>query len=355
MVFVNILLFAFGLIILVKGSDFLVKSAASISKKLGISEFVVGLTLVALGTSIPELASAIIASIKMESGLVMGNIVGANIADIGLVTGLAAAISVIRTNKDVLKRDGYIMLFAALVFYIFMLNKIISRIEAILLLFLYFAYILFLYEFESKVVGGKYHFRQFMDYFFRFKYVATIRSGLVSGVRVKGKSIKITDVKEIKELFREGLVKDFLIAAVSIVAVIFGANYFVSEANFFAELLGVPEVIIGVSLMSIGTTLPELSVTVAAARKGFGYIALGNAIGSSITNILLIIGISAFIHPLNVVNFTLYYSAPFMIFMGILLLAFIRSYWRIRRVEGIVFLVLYVLFLASLFFVSALF
>src|SRR3989338_2686921 len=170
MVFVNILLFAFGLIILVKGSDFLVKSAASISKKLGISEFVVGLTLVALGTSIPELASAIIASIKMESGLVMGNIVGANIADIGLVTGLAAAISVIRTNKDVLKMDGYIMLFAALVFYIFMLNKIISRIEAILLLFLYFAYILFLYEFESKVVGGKYHFRQFMDYFFRFKY-----------------------------------------------------------------------------------------------------------------------------------------------------------------------------------------
>ena len=170
MVLENILFFALGLILLVKGSDFLVKSAATLAKKLGVSEFIIGVTLVSLGTSIPELALAIIASIKQQSGLIIGNIVGANIANIGLITGVAATIAIIKTKKEMLKRDGYIMLFAAIIFYIFILNGLISRIEAILLLLLYSAYILFLYEVESKF-KAKYHFKEFIDYFFKLKYL----------------------------------------------------------------------------------------------------------------------------------------------------------------------------------------
>ncbi len=348
MVVVSVLFFIMGLALLVLGSEFFVKSAVSISKKLNISQFIIGLTLVALGTSIPELASAIMASIKQQSGLVIGNIVGANIANIGLITGIAAVIVMIKTNEEMLKRDGYIMLFVTLILYIFILNGLLSRIEAIILLLLYFAYILFL--FEANNTKGKYHFKEFLNYFFRFRYLITIRSRLISGVKVGNKNVKITQVQGIKELFREGLVKDFLIVIVSCLAIVLGARYFVDGAIFFAELLNMPETIVGISIMSLGTTLPELGVTVSAARKGFGNIALGNIIGSNITNILLILGVSAFIHPLTIINFTLVYAAPFMIFMSILLLFFIRDSRGLRNIEGTIFLVLYTFFLASLFF-----
>lgn len=348
MVLVNILFFVVGLVLLVLGSEFFVKSAVSISKKLNISQFIIGLTLVALGTSIPELASAVVASIKNQSGLVMGNIIGANIANIGLITGVAAIIAMIKTSEEMLKRDGYIMLFVTLILYIFILNGVVSRVEAIILLLLYFAYILFLLE--ANHTKGKYHFREFLNYFFRFKYLITIRSRLVSGIKIGDKNVKLTQIQGIKELFREGLVKDFLIVGVSGLAIVLGARYFVDGAIFFAELLNLPTTIIGISIMSLGTTLPELSVTVSAARKGFGNIALGNVIGSNITNILLILGTAAFIHPLNVINFTLVYAAPFMIFMSILLLFFIRGSRKVKNIEGTIFLMLYTFFLASLFF-----
>ncbi|MBU0930186.1 MAG: sodium:calcium antiporter, partial [Nanoarchaeota archaeon] len=125
---INILLLLIGLVLLVKGSGYFVSSASSIAKKLGISEFVIGLTLVAIGTSLPELVSSIFASIKHESGFVIGTITGANIANIGLVVGIAAIIHRIKTRKQMLIRDGYIMLFSFLLLFIFIFNNIISRI-----------------------------------------------------------------------------------------------------------------------------------------------------------------------------------------------------------------------------------
>ena len=142
----RIVVLLFGLLFLVKGSDFFVKAAIEIAKKLGISEFVIGLTLVAVGTSIPELASSVVASFKQQSEIVIGNIVGSNIANIGLIIGLAATIAVIKTQEEMLKRDGYVMLFAALVLYLFIINGLISRIEAMIFLLLYFAYIMFLFN-----------------------------------------------------------------------------------------------------------------------------------------------------------------------------------------------------------------
>ncbi len=350
MVLETILIFAVGLILLVKGSDFFVKSAASIAKKLGISEFIIGLTLVALGTSIPELASAIVASLKKESGLIIGNIVGANIANIGLITGLAAAIVIIKTKKEMLERDGYIMIFAVIMFYLAILNGVISKIEAAFFLLLYFVYILFLYATESKFRGA-YNFKGFIDYFFKFKYIITLKDGLISGVKVNNKSVRLTEIKSLMHLFKEGVVKDLLIIAISGAAIVFGANYFVNGAMFFANLLNIHSTIIGVSIAALGTTLPELSVALTAARKGYGNIALGTIIGSNITNILLILGIAAIIHPLSIINFTLFYAAPFMVFMSILLLIFIKRKWRIEHFEGIFLLMLYLSFLISLFFI----
>jgi cation:H+ antiporter len=352
MVYVEIILFIAGLILLVKGADYFIKSAASIAKKLGVSGFIIGLTLVALGTSIPELASSIVAALRNASGIIIGNVIGSNIANIGLIIGVAATIALIKTKKQMIWRDGLIMLFASGLFYIFMINNVISRIEAGILLLLYVAYMAFLIEEQPKFED--YHFGHFLRYFFRFRYLYTIRSKLLAPFipkkkdHRKDKKYSPEMTKKEKELFRKDLIKDFLIVFISGAAVVFGAKYLVQEAIFFATLLNIPENIIGLSLIAIGTSLPELFVSVSAALKGYGNIAVGNVIGSNIANIFLIIGVSGLIAPISIIRTTLLYTAPFMILMTILLLAFIRSQWKIRRIEGTIFLILYAVFMTLL-------
>ncbi len=165
--------------------------------------------------------------------------------------------------------------------------------------------------------------------------------------RKKGKITSEQKRKE-KELFKAGLIKDFLVVIISGIAVVVGANYLIEAAIFFANLFNVPDTLIGLSLVAIGTSLPELMVTITAARKGYSNIAVGNVIGSNIANIFLVIGVSGLILPLQIIKSTIYYAAPFMIFMSILLLVFIRSQWKIRKIEGTIFLVLYAVFMTLL-------
>lgn len=348
MVLSNIVVFVLGLVLLVKGADYFVKSAATIAKKLGVSEFVIGLTLVAMGTSVPELASSVFAALKGQSGLVIGNVVGSNIANIGLILGLGALIATLKTREEMLRRDGYIMLFAALLFYVFIINGEISRGEALIFLLLYVAYTVFLFEGKSKF-DDKYAFKEFIRYFFRFKYLVTLKSRIIPSIN-KNKKTPEPKEGEIEEISRAGLMRDFLILIVSGFAITFGANYLIIEAIFFAEFFAIPKIVIGVSLVALGTSLPEVGVTLSAARQGYGNIAVGNVIGSNIANIFLVVGVSAMILPLAIIKSTVFYITPFMIFMCILLLIFIRGGWEIRRIEGVVFLVLYTLFLAALVF-----
>ncbi|MBU0963179.1 MAG: calcium/sodium antiporter [Nanoarchaeota archaeon] len=345
---INILLLLIGLVLLVKGSGYFVSSASSIAKKLGISEFVIGLTLVAIGTSLPELVSSIFASIKHESGFVIGTITGANIANIGLVVGIAAIIHRIKTRKQMLIRDGYIMLFSFLLLFIFIFNNIISRIEGIIMLIIFFAYIIFLFE-TKKDLKGKYGFKEFIKSFFKFKYILTIKSRLLTNFTKNKNKISSTEKRRINELFRAGIIKDILLIILSGAFVIFGAKYLVDQAIFFANLFNIPKMLIGI-LLAIGTTMPEMSVAIAASRKRLGNIVIGNAIGSCITNTLLILGISSIIFPLSVLKLSLVYIVPFMLLMGILLLLFIKRHWGITKLEGIIFILLYLLFLIFLFF-----
>ncbi|MDH5404976.1 MAG: calcium/sodium antiporter [Candidatus Aminicenantes bacterium] len=349
-VLLSILILAAGLALLVKGSDFFVKYAASIARKLGVSEFVIGLTLVAVGTSIPELITSMLASIKQQSDIAIGNVVGSNIVNIGFILGLAAALRSIRTRQEMLKRDGYIMLFAALLFFAFSFNRTISRTEAIIFIFLYFAYVMFLFSTKPKL-KGKYKFADFIKHFFGFKYLIAAKSEKASNLnKVEKRRITVREERQTKQLSKVGLTKDLVILIISGFAVIFGAKYLVDEAIFFADFFNVPKSLIGISLVAVGTSLPELSVSVSAARKGYGDIAVGNIIGSNIANIFLILGASALIFPLSVIKSTLLLSTPFMIFESVLLLVFIKSQWEIRRIEGIIFIVLYSLFMIFMFF-----
>lgn len=345
MIAIQLLVFLGSLILLVKGSDFLVKSSASIAKKLGISEFIIGLTLVAIGTSVPELAASVIAAVKHESGIIIGTAVGANIVRIALVIGVAATISVIKTREEMVSRDGYIMLFAALLFMIFIFNYNISKIEGLILLLFYVAYVFYLFEAKPRF-KEKYRFREFLSYFFGFRYLMTIKSKLVAGVN----DITSYERRKILRLFQAGLFKDFVIVAISAFLIVIGANFLVDSSVFLANFFRVPQTIIGVTILALGTSLPELSVSITAARKGYGNIVVGTIIGSNIAHIFLVVGLSAVIHPLSVIKTTLLFTAPSMVFISILFLIFIKSGWEIRRSEAAFFLFFYAVFMAVIFF-----
>jgi cation:H+ antiporter len=348
MIITNFLTLLLGLVFLVKGSDYFVKSASSIAEKLGVSEFIIGLTLVAVGTSIPELASSIAASLQHASGIVVGNVVGSNIVNIGLIVGIAAFLSPMKTEVEMLRRDGYIMLFAAVLFFVFALNGELSKIESGIFLLLYIAYSFFLFE-EAEKYEGKLHFKEFIIYFFKFQYINSARqkiNGISNGANpTNGDSGNKTGQKE-------GFSKDILTLVLSCAAIIIGANYFVEESIFFAELIGISDTIIGTTLVAVGTSLPELAVTVSAARQGYGNIALGNIIGSNITNVLLILGVSGLLFPIAIAKISLFFSTPVMIFISIVLLIFISTDWEIKRWEGVALMAIYAAFLFVLFRVS---
>ena len=403
MYFINVLLLAGGLILLVKGADLFVISSTSIAKRFGVSEFIIGLTLVSIGTSVPELASSLTASFEQASGIVIGNILGSNIANIGLIVSSAAFLSSIKTEELMLRRDGYIMLFSAFLFLLFALDFRISRIEALTLLLIYCAYLLFLLD-KVKKHKEDIYFKDFMNYFLKFEYIFDLKARIETGVkgRIEEKGMKGTTEniekryegikesyegtgrrvkteeetgKEIREEIRgdnkictavktedkgeiNGEVEiickgSLLMEAIKLIAggiaIIAGAKYFVEQSIFFALLLNVPETLVGISLVAVGTSIPELMVTISAARSGYASIALGNVIGSNITNILLILGFSGLVHPLTVTEISIFYVTPFMLLISLLLLFFVRTGWRIRRFEGLVLFLLYSGFMVMVF------
>lgn len=339
---IELILLLAGFVLLIKGSDYFVRSAGSIAKDLGVSGFVIGLTLVALGTSLPEVASSVIATLKGSTGIVIGNVVGSNIANMALVIGLTAAFIAVSTKEEMLKRDGYVMLFATLLFFLFMLNGTISRLQAGILLMLYIAYMVFLLEVKHERKEEQ-HFKHFLDYFFKFRYMRTIKKKMFTNN--KNKKIK----RRFGEFSRIGLFKDIAVLVFSGIALVIGAKLLITEAIFFAGMLNLSETLIGISLVALGTSLPELMVSLTSARMGFGDIAVGNIIGSNIANILLVVGVSGILAPLTVVKSVLLESGPFLIITTILLLIFIRSGWKLSRKEGVTFLGMYVVFMAFLF------
>jgi len=342
MLIYNILAFLLGLIFLVKGSDYFVKSASSIAKKLGVSEFIIGLTLVAIGTSLPELFSSVAASIRGESGIVIGTVIGANVANLTLIAGIGALIYTIKIKREVLKRDGYMLLFSTLLLGIFLLNKTLSRIEGGIFLLIFFVYIIYLLKANNEKNKHNY-FREFVPYFLKLGYLKEIKNKLF------GKKEKYMSGKTpIKKFNKKDLFYDFLILILSGIMIAFGAKYFVSEAVNLAHLFLLPTIFIGI-IMAIGTTIPELSVAISASRKGRGDIILGNVLGSCITNTFLILGISSLINPIRILNITLIYFVPFLILIAILFLVFIKTNWKLKKIEGGALIISYFLFLFLIF------
>jgi len=331
----TLLLLLIAIAILVKSSDFFVDYASRIASRIGISQFVIGLTLVALGTSLPELVSSLFAAFQNKPDFILGNILGSNVANIGLILGTGALLMHFKTNKTMLIRDGSVLFGGSILFTIFLLTEnSISQGEGIILLVLFIGYTLFLLDLRFKkdiVKAGK-----LLSSFHTFKTIF---------YSIYHKTKK--HVKQLRENYKESVIFDFFIVFLSAVGIYFGARFTVKYAIELATTIGISEGVIGFSIVAIGTSLPELSVTLSSARKGLSDILIGNVIGSNIANMFLVGGASAIVAPLIISNFTILFA---MISITILLLIFIRSRWKMDRLEGILLLSFYIIFLAWVLF-----
>ncbi len=302
---VDIILLIVGFVLLVKGADFFVEGAADLARKLKIPSLVVGLTIVALGTSAPELAVSISASCNGANSMAVSNVVGSNIFNLLVVLGVCALIKPVGVTKDILHRDYPVSILATVLFFVFLIfGNDIGRIEAGIFILLMVGYMFW-----------------------------TVKSALKNR----------TPEQETEKKFNP--VKCALFIILGAAAIVFGGNFVVDHASNLGAAMGMSETLIGLTICAIGTSLPELVTTIAAARKGETDMAMGNVIGSNIFNILFILGVSGVISPIEIaateVTKTLIDSG-FYIAVCILAYIFCLTAKKITRVEGGILAFLYV-------------
>lgn len=292
-----------GFVLLIKGADLFVDGASSVAAKLKVPSLIIGLTVVSIGTSLPEAAVSVSASLSGNNSISLGNVIGSNIFNLLMVVGVSSAILPIVTDRDMLKRDMPINIGITVLLGILLFDGHLSRLEALLLLLLLVAYMFLL-----------------------------IRSALKN--RVEAEETKVLS-----------WAKSIVFIVLGVAAIIGGGQLVVNSAKTIALALGMSETLVGLTVVAIGTSLPELVTSVVAARKGDSGIAMGNVIGSNLFNILFILGMAGVIKPLTA-------DAAFFIDTGILLgisalmLLFAFTKRKISRVEGITCVLIYVAYTA---------
>lgn len=317
---VNILLIALGFVLLVKGADFLVDGASGVAKRFHIPEIIIGLTIVSIGTSMPELFVSITSAIDGYSDMAIGNVIGSNLCNLLLILGISAAINPIIFKKETKLIEIPICLGVSIVFLILAnIGNSISRIDAIILIALFIGFICY------TIMMAK-----------------------------KGEDFDEISEEEKQRSAEEGkkrkIIVNIIYIIVGIIALKIGGDLVVEHSEKIAKMFNVSDKIIGLTVVAIGTSLPELVTSVTAALKKNSDIAIGNIIGSNIFNMLLIIGAAAAISPMN-------YNTSYNLQMGILIVATIVLGifpYTDRKDEmtisnGITYLMLYALYMAMLF------
>ena len=307
-----------GFFALIKGADFFVEGSASIAKKLHIPDIVVGLTIVAFGTSAPELAISVSAAIAGSSALSMGNVVGSNLFNVLIILGLSAAIKPLAVDRSILRRDLPICILSAVLLPVMALigKNSMGVIAGVVLLALFVGYL-----------------------------IITIRAALVYR---KEQDAQLASGEAVLEQDTSTWMHSILFTLGGIVLIVCGAEASVQAATAIATAWGISESVIGLTVVAVGTSLPELVTSIVAARKGNNEIALGNVVGSNIFNILLILGLSITICPISVDTAT-FIDQLFLIGVTIFLAITAFTGRRISRGEGLSFLAIYVGYTAYLF------
>jgi len=310
---------AAGLAFLCVGGEVLVRAAVALAGRLNVSPVLIGLTIVAFGTSAPELTVAITAALDGQSGITLGSVVGSNISNIFLVLGVTALIQTLHPERRLVMRDGLFMLAVTVGFALVCLTGVITAVQGTMFLILLASYVVFSYWSERR------------------------RASKRNGVEESAQS-----VEEVKGLSQSYVVTLPLLAA-GIASVVVGADLLVEGAVAVAIQFGVSDAVIGLSLVAVGTSLPELAVSIMAAWRGRGDVAIGNILGSNIVNILGIIGITTLIVDVEVPAQIASYDIWVMLLASLVLLPVLLTGKRMVRSEGLVFVGFYGLYITSLF------
>lgn len=291
----DVLIVLGSILLIAKGAMLLVDSAIRIAQKLGISELVIGLTIVAFGTSAPEFAVTIIAAIKGQSDISVGNIVGSNIFNLGFILGGTAIIKSLTTSKRIVYRDGAVLLFGTIVLIFMLWDLVLSRFEGIILFSFLFIYI--------------------------------------SALFFKKEPIEQDENVGVYNWY------DPFILILGLVLVVGSSHFLVDSASSLARIMGVSDWIIGVTIVAAGTSAPELATSIVAAIRGKFGISVGNLIGSDIFNMFGVLGAASMIKNLEI-DSSAHIDLFLLIFMVLLAIVFMRTGWKISRREGVVLVII---------------
>jgi cation:H+ antiporter len=306
----TIILFAVGLVILILGAEALVRGASGLAANLGISPLIIGLTVVAFGTSSPEMAVSVISGINNQADISLGNVIGSNILNVLLILGLSALVTPLVVSRKLIRLDVPIMIGCSLLVLVMSLGGNISRIDGIIL----FCGII-LYTFFSIRQGRKE--KKIEPDEFREQYGANSK-----------RTVAI----------------DVVIAVAGLLMLLLGSHWLVNGAVFIAERLGVSEIIIGLTIVAVGTSLPEAATSVVASLRGQRDIAVGNIVGSNIFNLLAVLGLAGIFSPdgIAVSKSALHFDLPVMIAVAVACLPIFFTGHLIARWEGALFFGYYV-------------
>jgi cation:H+ antiporter len=311
---IAVLLLVVGLVLLWKSADFLVSGAVSLASRLGVSPLVIGLTIVAMGTSAPEVAASIAATLRGTGDIAVGNVYGSNIANLALVGGLCALVRPISVRLGVIKREIPAMLIVALLLLPFLYNLVISRQEGINLLVIFFAMILF------TVIEARQQARN------KPEVVTELTDEIKTVKKVKPKSLPLSIV---------------LIIA-GLVGLAVGADVTLRGAVVIGERAGLSKAVIGLTIVAVGTSLPELATCLVATFKSQDDISIGNLVGSNIFNTLLVTGTAGTIKPLSITERLV--GTDYWIMVGVSILFMIMALLgrKISRIDGGILFCVYV-------------
>ena len=307
--FIGIIFLIIGSAMLFYGAEFIVKGGSQLARYFGLSPIVIGLTVIAFGTSLPELVVSIVAAIGGSSPIAIGNVVGSNIANVGLVLGVSSLIFPIKINLSQIKNDLIIYIFVCLMFSAFCMNGSISRQEGLILFLSVLIYTWYSFYYSSR---------------------------------------KNND-EDINDKNPSNLRMLFILIISGITLLSFGANLFVKGAIDIARYFGISEIVIGMTIVALGTSLPELATSVIASFRKEHAISIGNIVGSNLFNLLSVIGIVSLVSPIESPKEILFFEIPYMIIYGLILFPIGMLKQPIHRSTAAFLLIGYLLFIYQLF------
>lgn len=302
----NLFLLCLGVLLLYFGSEWMVRGAASLALSLSFRPVIVGLTVVAFATSAPELLVSMIAAFKGAAGVSIGNILGSNVANIGLVVGASALVKPLRVDHGLVRREIPVVIGLTALFWLLSMDGEIGRVDGVILL-------------------------------------AGLVSFLALGIMTAGKGGEAGLSKGAEKR----TVKYVLFILVGLGGLLVGADLIVRSAIFIARSLGWSELFIGLSIVAVGTSLPELATSVVAGARGQHDISIGNVVGSNVFNICMVMGAVGLLSPLPVGGGLMTFEFPVLMVLSLLLLVFCRTGFKISRWEGFFFVLGYVAFVGG--------